>query len=129
MTEYNSPADNQSDELDQGLQTLFAQAGSTAEPQPSPVFTEKVMRQVDRSYRRAIMWRIASGVALFLIAIPLQDVAMALTELLVIELVDIPNQLMSDLLMPINSVGAVVSLSLLGVRLTQKRLLNRLAVS
>ncbi|MEM7096657.1 MAG: hypothetical protein AAF541_00245 [Pseudomonadota bacterium] len=129
MPEQNPHAKDNSDKLDLELEQLFSRAAPDAKPAFSRAFTTKVMQQVDRSYRRAVMWRIALGLIALVIAIPLQDLGLAVTQLLVIEVVEVPNHLMSDLLTPVNSVGAVVTLCLLGIRLTQKRLFNRLAAS
>ena len=106
---------------DQALQQLFATADT--EPQPNdPDFTNEVMAGVDRRKRHIIMRRILIGLLLALIAIPLEDAALILTQWLVLSLVNIDNRLLADLLAPINSVGSLLSVVLLALRVFHKRL-------
>lgn len=118
----------QTDSLDPQLQHLFTQAAE-AEQLDETQFLRTMRAQIDQQYRRNILWRVGLGLLVVLAAMPIQDVVVALAPLFVTRIIDVPNQLVADLLAPINSIGSVITLALLGVRLTQKRLMDRLASS
>ena len=107
------------EDRDPQLQALFAQA--YAEPAAQP-FTEQVLRETDGLRRRALIRRIGLAVLLMLIAIPLEDFALEFAQLLIVSLVEVDNQLVGELLAPINSVGGALSLTLLGIRAAHKKL-------
>jgi hypothetical protein len=109
--------------VDPALQQLFADTGSA--PQlDDPDFTKEVMAGVDRRKRHVIVRRVLLGLALALIAIPLEDAALVLTQWLVLSLVKIDSGLLADLLAPINSVGSLLSMVLLALRVGYKRLFH-----
>ena len=118
----------QNDVLDSQLLALFAEA-QAREQLDTEQFMQQMRHSVDRQYRRNIAWRVGMGLLLLLITTPMQDIAVALAPLFVTQIIDIPNQLVAQVLAPVNTVGAIVSLILLGVRLTQKKLMDRLAMS
>ena len=110
-----------SDDRDPALQALFSDA---SEDLISDAFTEQVMLQADRLKRRAIGVRASAALALALLGIPLQDVALELTEVLILTLVAIDNSLVAQLLAPINTVGGLLSLVLLVIRAVHRRLFS-----
>ncbi len=118
----------QNDNLDAQLLELFAEARAS-EQLETERFMQQMKHSVDRQYRRNIAWRVGLGLLVILVTAPMQDIAIALAPLFVTQIIDIPNQLVAQVLAPVNTVGAIVSLILLGVRLTQKRLMDRLAMS
>ena len=118
-------------QVDQHDHSISAYGDNTADNSAPDAdqFVSLTMTQVNQQYRRNIVWRMALGALFVLIAIPIQDLTLALAPLFLTRLIDVPNQLVADLLAPVNSVGSLVSLILLGVRLTQKKLMDRLAIS
>ncbi len=106
-------------ERDPQLQAWFAEV---AEVPAGDDFTARVMGQTRRLRRRRIVRRVSLGLGLALLAVPLQDVAVALTHVLVITLVDLDNALLATLLAPVNTVGSVLSAVLLLLRAGHRRL-------
>ena len=104
---------------DPQLQALFAQAYT--EP-PAHPFTEQVLSQTNKLRRRAIFMRVALAALLMLIAIPLEDLALEFTQLLIVSLVEIDNQLVAELLAPVNTVGGALSFTLLLIRAAHRKL-------
>lgn len=107
------------DSRDPQLQALFAAVDT---PPEADDFGERVMRQVGHAKRRMILRRVCVALAISLIAIPLQDYALALSQVLIVSLVDIESDLVAQLLAPINSVGGLLSVVVLLLRLVHKRL-------
>ena len=64
------------------------------------------------------------GIALALIAVPLEDFVLGITHFLLLTLVELDNTLIADLLAPVNSVGSLLSLILLTLRIAHKQLFN-----
>ncbi len=89
---------------------------------PSTAFTEMVMAQADQQKRWRIARRVAVAILLGLIGIPLQDFALALAHILAVSLIDLERGLVAQLLAPVNSVGALLSVVLLGLRIVHKRI-------
>ena len=107
------------DERDPQLQALFA---AQAKELPAEPFTANIVAEVNRRRRRAIVWRVLIALTLALLSIPLKDVALQFTQLLVVALVEIENQLVAQLLAPINTVGGLLSVTLLLMRAAHRRL-------
>lgn len=113
------------DERDPRLEALFDAA---REDFPGEAFAADVMARVDRLRRRALMGWAAVAVVLlaatWLLSGPITNAANVLTQLLPRSLVEIEagNELVAQLLAPINSVAAVVALGLFGLRLAYKKI-------
>ena len=93
---------------DLALQALFDQARGEPAAQ-GDAFTETVMQQADRSRRRAIWLRVGIAVLLAAVSAPLQDVGLVITEVMLISLVEADGGLISQVLAPVNTVGALLS--------------------
>lgn len=106
---------------DDALQKMFADADLEL---AGDTFTTEVMSQADRLKRRLIVRRVLVGFAIFLIAIPLEDFVLALTQFLILTLVELDNNLVAELLAPLNSVGGLLSFVLLALRIAHKRLFS-----
>ncbi|MFQ5982002.1 MAG: hypothetical protein ACE5KS_01375 [Woeseiaceae bacterium] len=109
------------DDRDPALQAVFASAGQDL---TGDEFTAQVMSQTDKLKRRRIIRRIGLGLVLALLGIPLQDYGLALTQVLVMSLVDLDNLLLAQILAPVNSVATLLSLVLLGLRIAHKRMFS-----
>ncbi len=101
------------------LQKIFADsdlelAGDT--------FTTEVMSHADRLKRRRIVRRVMLAFVFALIAIPLEDIGLALARILLSSLVEIDDNLAAELLAPVNSVGSLLSFVLLSLRLAHKKI-------
>lgn len=107
------------DGRDQRLVELFSHDLNAL---PEADFVADVLRETRRLRRRRIMLRALLAAATSLVAIPMQDMALGLVAVLTLTLVPIDNLLLSQLLMPINTVGGLLSLVILGLRLAHRRL-------
>ena len=104
---------------DAQLQALFDQAQTEL---PGNEFVQQALAQTGRLRRRARMQRIAAGILIFLTALLLQDFSLDLSKILMISLIDLPENIVTTLLAPVNSLGGVLTAILICLRLTQKRL-------
>ena len=109
------------DDRDPALQALFA---SPQEDLAGEVFTMRVMSQTDNLKSRATIRRVFIGLALGLLAIPLQELAVPLTQLMVVSLFDLDNLVLAQVLAPLNTVGSALSMVLLGMRVVYKRIFS-----
>ena len=110
------------EDRDPALQALFAEARDEL---PEAEFTGRTMAEIDRLRRRAVIaWGLIGLVLLVvagLLASALQDAVVLLTGGLNLSLVQIDNQMVAELLSPLNTVASAVALGLLGmVRLLRK---------
>ena len=102
---------------DPNLQALFAQAEQDFQ---GDSFADDVMRQVDRERRKTLL--VWSAVSIFVLtclaflATPAFTAARLATEFLPVSLVEIETEWLRLLLSPVNSVAAVIALSVLGIR-------------
>ena len=104
---------------DSQLQALFDKHDENL---PDGLFTAEVVQGARKIRRIAIVRRAMLAVLLALLAVPLQDYALEFAEVLIVSLVQIDNALVAQLLAPINSVGGVLSVTLLLIRAAHKRL-------
>jgi hypothetical protein len=89
---------------------------------PASEFVREVMRGVHTQRRRMLFMRIAVGLILALLAVPLQDPLELLTEYLLMPLIDADSPIGRMVFSPISSVGAFLSIGLLALRYLCKRL-------
>lgn len=110
------------DDLDAELLVLFER-----QP-PPPVVDEAFVAQVMRKLRWHQRWRLAAriavGVVLALLAVPLQDPLELLTEALLAPLFEAQGGVGQELLSPLSSLGAVLTVLLLALQLLLRRLLR-----
>ena len=106
---------------DDELQALFAAADEDLDGQD---FSREVMAGTERLRRRRIARRASVALGLSLLAMPMQDVALAVSQMLIVSLVELEGGLVAELLAPINSVGGLLSAVLLLLRLAHKRLFS-----
>lgn len=107
------------EDRDPHLATLFAEAAAAA---PEATFAGVVVQRTNVARRRRIARRIAIGVLLSLIAVPLQDLVLASALVLAVQLVEMEAGLVAQLLAPINSVGGLLSAVLLTLRASHRRI-------
>ncbi|XOV83994.1 MAG: hypothetical protein ACFHXK_02530 [bacterium] len=103
---------------DQQLLALFEQAQTDLSDSD---FVHQALRRTQALQKRAKFQRIAFSVLIFVIALLLQDYSLVVSQALMISLIDLPNNFVSTLLAPVNSLGGVLTAVLLCLRLTQKR--------
>ncbi len=101
---------------DTTLQTLFANAEQDLVEE---TFTSQVMSQTDTLKRNKLIGRIGLGLMLALLALPLQDMALVLMQ---IPLIDLGDGWLTQILAPLNSVGSLLSLGLIGMRMVFRRI-------
>ncbi len=104
---------------DAQLQALFDQAQTKL---PGNEFVQQALDQTLRLQRRRKIQRIAAGILVFLVAVLLQDFSLELSRMLMVSLVDLPENIATTLLAPVNSLGGVLTAVLICLRLTQRRL-------
>ena len=107
------------DDHDPTLDELFSEFGDDL---PGEQFTGEVMVRTDRAKRWIVARRIALGVLLGLLAIPLENFALAFAHILAETLKDLEHGLVAQLLAPVNTVGSLLSVVLLGLRIVHKRI-------
>lgn len=113
------------DERDRRLEALFDAA---REELSGDAFAASVMARVDRLRRRALFGWATLAVAFlagaWLLSGPLTGAASLLTQLMPQSLVEFDegNQLLAQLLAPVNSVAAAVAVGLLGFRFAYKKI-------
>lgn len=108
---------------DPRLETLFA---ISEQDLAEEAFTANVMSHIDRMRRRtAALW---GGVALvlaicaWLISIPLLNAMSLVTQILPSTLVDLDNSWLAQVFAPINSIGGLVVLGLIGLRAAYRKI-------
>jgi hypothetical protein len=109
-------------DLDPQLQALFAR--DHPRELAGKDFIADTMQRLDRQRRRAVLGRMLTGVLLAVLAVPLQDPTELLTEYLLAPLIDVQSPVGQLIFSPVSSVGALLSLGLLGLRYVYKRLLR-----
>jgi hypothetical protein len=107
------------DDLNPALQNVFENARQDIADE---AFTTQVMAQADTLKRRKMIRRLCVGLLFALVAVPMQDIALATTHILVLSLVEIDDSLLAQVLAPVNSVGSLLSFVLLCLRLFYKRI-------
>ena len=107
------------------LQALFEQAQETVD---SDAFTRRVLENVDRERRHAVLAWSVLGVALLvilaLLAKPVFAAFAMATKLLPVSLIDIESEWLRLLVSPINSVAALIALCALGIHRFFRRFLR-----
>ncbi|MDA1076388.1 MAG: hypothetical protein O3A63_16765 [Proteobacteria bacterium] len=112
-------------DLDPFVQNLFGEAfpfESGPVETDDDAFTRQVLAQTDRMKRRKLLFRIALVLALAIVAVPMQDLVIGLTHVLVQSVFSIEDRLIAQLLAPINTVGTLLSAVLFSIRAVHKRL-------
>jgi len=107
------------DDREPSLDALFAEARRELPPDG---FLTQTLRRTDALKRRLFMRRVAIGAALSLLAMPLQDFALAATPVLMHSLIDLPTGWVAQMLAPANSVAGLLSAVLLTLRAAHRRL-------
>ena len=92
-------------------------------PQPTDEgFTQRCVTGARARWRRYVGWRLSLMLTLALVSDPLTDAALLLAGALSVQLFAIDSSLAAQLLAPINTVGGLLSLLLLTLRILYKRL-------
>ena len=108
-----------SEEQDPRLQALFAEANESLD---DTEFTKRVVKQTQK---RKVQWYLAGALALIVVLaiasqfiLPLQSVAMVLTQVLSIELVNLGENTVSWFLTPINNLATLLVVLGKGLRMS-----------
>ena len=109
------------DVRDSTLQTLFAEATQDLAGED---FTAQVMSGTDKLKRRAVMGRILSGLVIAVLAIPLGDAVVLLSQSLVSSFIDLDDRLLAEILSPLNNVGSLLALGLIGLRIAYRKIFS-----
>ena len=104
------------EERDPTLHAFFAR--STEELAAGP-FTDQVMAKTEKLQRKVLIGRISVGMVAALLALAFQDLALLLTQ---IPLLVVESELLAQILAPINHLGAIVSLLLIGLRIAYRKI-------
>ncbi|MEM9387702.1 MAG: hypothetical protein AAGA68_21790 [Pseudomonadota bacterium] len=110
------------DDLDPELLALFERERPA--PQADEAFVAQVMRKVQRRQRGLLAARLAAGLLIALLAVPLQDPLELITEAFLSPLFDAPGALGRELLSPLSSLGALLTVGLLALQLLIRRILR-----
>ena len=103
------------------LQTLFAEAKQDLADEE---FIAQVMSGTDKLKRRAVIGRIFVGLVIALLAIPLGDTVVLLSQSLVSSFIDLDDQLLAQILSPLNNVGSLLALGLIGLRIVYRKIFS-----
>ena len=106
-------------ERDPMLQALFDAA---RRPLPGDGFTIQLMARAERLRRRELLLRGFVGACVAVLAVPLQDYMLPLTELMMTSLIEVDGGLLSIVIAPINTLGALLSLGFFGLRKARQKL-------
>ena len=101
------------DDKDPVLEAAFANSPKAL---PNDRFALEVVAQTDRLQTRKILVGVFAAVVLFLLGEHMQNVSAAVTEILVMQVVDIPSGWFADFLVPINTVGGVLTIMVILLR-------------
>jgi len=101
------------------LGSFFAEANQELKGQE---FCSQLMLRIARHKRRVLQGRIALSIALVLIALPLQEFLLPFYQLPVLPVLTIENDLLAQVLLPLNTLGAVFTLLLLLLRIAYRKL-------
>ena len=101
------------------LEVLFGEAHTSL---PGEGFTIQVMARADRLRKRELVLRGFAAAVIAILAAPLQDLALPLTELLMTSLIEIDSGVLAMILAPINTVGTLLSLGFFGARSAKRKL-------
>lgn len=108
---------------DPALKALFIKA---ARINREEAFIDQVMTQVDRLRRKASIGWLVAGLLLVALAWwlsrPVIDATALLTQLLPVSLVELENQLLAQLLAPLNSIAGAIALLFLLLCFAYKKL-------
>ena len=110
------------EEQDGALVAIFAE--TAVADLPGEAFADEVVRQTDRLKRWLTLRRVLTALVLGWLAAPLQDFGLAFAQILVVSLIELPNSLVGQILAPINTVGTLLSIVMLGLRLVQRRIFS-----
>lgn len=122
MTQPDHQPDVDDMELDPRLTAIFAHSYTDLAPDN---FVSEVMAATRRANRREMLGRVVLGLVVMLAMIPLQDAALELAALLMVQLIKLEQGLAAVLLAPVNSVGALLALVLFAIRAAHRRLFVR----
>ena len=107
---------------EQSIRALFDAAET---PLDDAGFTHRVLSGAEQLKRRLWIRRGLIGVAVFLASIPFEEFIIAVSQMLLVSLVEMPAGVASQLLAPVNSVGGLLSAVLLGMRVAHRKLFHR----
>jgi hypothetical protein len=113
------------DERDLTLQRLFDIANQETN---DTAFVDDVMLRINRLRRRVVIGWATAGLLLlpvgWLIAAPLQDSILLLSQILPNSLVELDEGLFAQVFAPINSFSAIAAVAILGTRVLYKKIFS-----
>jgi len=109
----------QEDQHDPFLQSLFTDAYDDLN---AVEFEHQVLQETSILHRNKFLKRGLLGLCMALVAMFLQDYTLAISQVLLVTLIKLESGLAAELLVPINSVGGLLSAVLLVIRAAHNRL-------
>ena len=104
--------------------TLLAMFTDARQDLAGEAFTAQVMLRTDKLKRRALIGRVFIGVMIAILAIPLEDAALLLSQSLVSSFIDLDDDLLAQILAPLNNIGALLALGLIGLRMAYRKIFS-----
>ena len=108
-----------SDTHNPALQSLFASARQDLDGES---FTSGVMDQAQDVHRKRVILGIGIGIVLALLAYIFRDFGAEMTNILLTSIIDLEEHFLAQVLAPLNTLGSVLSMILLGLRIAHRRL-------
>jgi hypothetical protein len=87
-------------------------------------FTDRVAQRMSSWRRRRLAVHIAACLATLAVAATLHESAVAVAAFFTRSVVELAHPVVASLLAPVNSVGGLVALSIIGLRIVRRRLLG-----
>ena len=113
------------DDRDPLIETLFAEAGRDLD---GAAFTARMLaRTRGRKYRMLAGWLSAGLVlaaSIWLLAIPLQEIAQLIAQGLTVSLFDLGEGWLAWFLLPVNNIASLLVLSVKAMRIVRKKIKN-----
>jgi hypothetical protein len=113
------------DDRDATLQILFANAEQDL---PGEAFAADVMSQVGKVRHSAVtvwVWvGLVTALCVALLIPPLRDAVHLLTQSLTSSLITLDDRLLAQLLSPVNNLGTLLALGLIGLRVAYRKIVS-----
>ncbi len=114
-----------SEQAENNLTAMFAAAESSLPAVGADdKFTADVMEKTEAIKRKLVLQRAVLALGLALLSIPLEDAVLTLSGFLMTSIVEMDEGLVAELLAPVNTVGGLLTVILLALRVAHKHFLK-----